>query len=175
MTSSTTINLFLPDTLATERVGKIIAHCLKPGMVVTLSGELGSGKTSLVRAMLYGLDVNGPIKSPTYTLVEQYQVLNLYLYHFDFYRITHPEELEDIGFRECLRSDAICFIEWPELAGARLPEADLALSLAIDDGGRTLTVSTRHAEVYRCLCSSLAPLHLRPSATEGRGADSATQ
>ena len=144
-------------------------------MVVTLSGELGSGKTSLARAMLYGLHVTGPIKSPTYTLVEHYQVLNLYLYHFDFYRITHPEELEDIGFRECLRSDAICFIEWPELAGAGLPEVDLALSLAIDDEGRTLTVSTRHAEVYRCLCGRLASPLPNPSPTEGRGADSEIQ
>ncbi|MEO8136278.1 MAG: tRNA (adenosine(37)-N6)-threonylcarbamoyltransferase complex ATPase subunit type 1 TsaE, partial [Betaproteobacteria bacterium] len=106
--------LSLPDAAATEAAGRALGGVLQPGMVVTLSGDLGAGKTTFVRGVLRAFDIKGPVKSPTYTLVEPYAVSSLYLYHFDFYRLTDPEEWEAAGFREYFRNDAICLVEWPE-------------------------------------------------------------
>src|SRR6202030_1444547 len=89
---------YLPDPDATMRSGAALARGLFGGMIVTLSGELGAGKTTLVRGLLHGLGWTGPVKSPTYTLVEHYPISSLYLYHFDFYRFDEPAEWEDSGF-----------------------------------------------------------------------------
>jgi tRNA threonylcarbamoyladenosine biosynthesis protein TsaE len=88
----TTYTAFLPDADATERAGRALARGLEGGMVVTLSGELGAGKTTLARGVLRGLGWQGPVKSPSYTLVEYYPLSSLYLYHFDFYRFADPQE-----------------------------------------------------------------------------------
>ena len=146
-----TLILELPDAAATEAVGRACAPALVPGMVVTLSGDLGAGKTTLVRGVLRGLDISGPVKSPTYTLVEPYAISSLYLYHFDFYRLGEPEEWEAAGFREYFRDDAICLIEWPERAGAFLPPADLQIVLEITDDGRRCTVTALSARAEACL------------------------
>ncbi len=130
-------------------------------MVVTLSGDLGAGKTTLVRGVLRGLDIEGPVKSPTYTLVEPYTVSSLYLYHFDFYRLREPEEWEAAGFREYFRNDAICLIEWPERAGDLLPAADLHIVLEVIDAGRRCAVSAQSARAEPCL-PALAPFALPP-------------
>ena len=105
-------------------------------MIVTLQGDLGTGKTTLVRGLLRALGVSGPVKSPTYTLVEHYMVSSLYFYHFDFYRFTNPNEWDYAGMSDYFRDDAVCIVEWPERVGDRLPAPDLALSLsyAADDG-----------------------------------------
>jgi tRNA threonylcarbamoyladenosine biosynthesis protein TsaE len=123
--------LLLPDAKATEDLGRALASTLSGGMVITLAGQLGAGKTTLVRGVLRGLDIRGAVKSPTYTLVEPYAISSLYLYHFDFYRLGDPDEWEAAGFREYFRDDAICMIEWPEKAGPALPRPDLAISLEI--------------------------------------------
>ena len=151
--------LSLPDAAATEAAGRALAPTLLPGMVVTLSGDLGAGKTTLVRGVLRGLDISGPVKSPTYTLVEPYTVSSLYLYHFDFYRLREPAEWEAAGFREYFRNDAICVIEWPERAGDLLPAADLQIVLEVIDAGRRCTVSARSARAESCLAAlaSFAP------------------
>src|SRR3990170_1571039 len=94
------LRLHLPDEAATMRLGQTLAQSLVPGIRLYLKGELGSGKTTLVRATLRALGVTGPIKSPTYALVELYVVSRLHLYHFDFYRFRDPLEWRDAGFDE---------------------------------------------------------------------------
>ena len=134
--------LHLPDAAATEALGAAIAPCLAGGMVVALHGDLGSGKTTLVRGVLRARGWNGSVKSPTYTLVEHYAFSSLYFYHFDFYRLADPSEWETAGLAECFRPDSVCLVEWPERIGDLLPQPDLivALSPAAHDGGRVLAL-----------------------------------
>ena len=117
----------MPDEAATLALGRELAPLLVPGMVVWLEGELGAGKTTLARALLRGLGHTGPVKSPTYTLVEVYVVSSLYWYHFDFYRFNNPEEFDDAGLGEYFREDSICLVEWPAKATGHVPPADLDL------------------------------------------------
>jgi len=130
----------LADAAATERAGRALAAALAGGMVVALEGELGAGKTTLVRGILRGLGHEGPVKSPTYAVVEHYNFLSLYLYHFDFYRFADPDEWETAGISDYFRDDAVCLIEWPQRVADRLPDADLVLTLDDDVPiGRRLT------------------------------------
>jgi tRNA threonylcarbamoyladenosine biosynthesis protein TsaE len=109
------------------------------GLQVQLVGDLGAGKTTLVRATLRGLGHTGRVRSPTYTLVEPYVLERpageLALYHFDLYRFTDPAEWADAGFREYFDSGAICLVEWPQRAGRLLGVPDLVFSLDLDSGG----------------------------------------
>src|SRR5438067_243097 len=131
------LSLHLPDAAATERAGMRLAPALHGGMVVTVRGELGTGKTALVGGLLHARGVSGSIKSPTYTIVEHYPVSSLYFYHFDFYRFVNPDEWDYAGMSEHFRDDAVCIIEWPERVAGLLPQPDLALSLSYSpDGGR---------------------------------------
>jgi tRNA threonylcarbamoyladenosine biosynthesis protein TsaE len=143
----------LPDVEATMRAGAAIAAALEGGMVVTLSGDLGAGKTTLARGVLRARGVEGAIKSPTYALVEHYRASSIYFYHIDFYRFADSAEWETAGLAECFRDDAICLIEWPERVPALLPAADLALTLtqASQDTGRTLIAHARSARGRRCV------------------------
>ena len=147
------LTLHLPDAAATEGCGARIAPLLAGGMIVTLQGDLGAGKTTLVRGLLRARGVEGPIKSPTYALVEHYPVSSLYFYHFDFYRFMKPDEWDAAGFSDYFRDDAVCIVEWPERAGDRLPRADLALSLryGASDRGRDLVARAISASGERCL------------------------
>jgi tRNA threonylcarbamoyladenosine biosynthesis protein TsaE len=150
---------YLPDADATMHYGAALAAALTGGMIVTLSGELGAGKTTLVRGLLRGLGWTGPVKSPTYTLVEHYPISSLYLYHFDFYRFDEPAEWEDSGFAEYFRPDALCVIEWPERVRGMLPPADVALSLRYQDAGRELLLASGTSAGNACLAAfaSTAP------------------
>ena len=123
------LNLNLPDAAATERLGAGLASAVKPGTVLHLRGELGSGKTTLVRGLLHGLGYPGRVKSPTYTLVEPYELSSLHFYHFDFYRLRDATEWLSSGFRDYFRADSVCVVEWPERAGASLPMPDLQIQL----------------------------------------------
>jgi tRNA threonylcarbamoyladenosine biosynthesis protein TsaE len=147
----------LPDAAATVRAGAMLAAGLRKGMVVTLSGELGAGKTTLVRGMLQGLGWQGAVKSPSYALVEHYFVSSLYFYHFDFYRFADPGEWETAGLADCFRDDAACVIEWPERVRGLLPQPDLMLTLAhpsaVTSGGRELTLSAHTEAGERCLAA----------------------
>jgi tRNA threonylcarbamoyladenosine biosynthesis protein TsaE len=103
---------------------------------IHLRGDLGAGKTSFVRSLLRACGVTGRIKSPSYGLLESYNVSNLYFYHLDFYRFSESTDWEDAGFREILQNEAVVLIEWPEQAGSRLPPPDLELHLDYAGLGR---------------------------------------
>ena len=124
-------------------------------MVIWLDGDLGAGKTTLVRALLRGVGHIGPVKSPTYTLVEVYVVSSLYWYHFDFYRFNEPEEFEDAGLGEYFRNDAVCLVEWPEKAVDHVPSADLVLVFRFaaekPESGRELEFIARSEAGRKCL------------------------
>jgi tRNA threonylcarbamoyladenosine biosynthesis protein TsaE len=146
------LTLDLPDAAATEACGAAIAPAVSGGMVITLRGELGSGKTTLVRGLLRARGIAGPIKSPTYSLVEHYLLSSLYFYHFDFYRFRSSDEWDAAGMSEYFRDDTACIVEWPERAGDRLPAADLALSLAYGrSSGRELVATAHTSAALRCL------------------------
>ena len=104
----------LAGETATLALGAEIATILHPGLIIFLSGNLGAGKTTLVRGILRGLGYKEKVRSPTYNLVEVYKISKLYLYHFDFYRFESPTEWEEAGFREYFNADSICMVEWPE-------------------------------------------------------------
>ena len=125
-------------------------------MIVTVDGDLGSGKTTLVRGVLRAVGVEGPIKSPTYTIVEHYAISSLYFYHFDFYRFANPDEWDSAGVSEFFRHDAVCLVEWPERVAGLLPAPDLRLSLSYAaHGGRDLFAEAFTAAGSRCM-SALA-------------------
>lgn len=141
-----TITIPLPDETATERLGQVLARVAAnlqiqsgsegtripgpdAGGRIHLQGDLGAGKTHLVRALLRECGVSGRIKSPSYALLESYKVFNLYLYHLDFYRFSDPHEWQDAGFKEILRNDVLVLIEWPERAGKLLSDPDLLVQL----------------------------------------------
>jgi tRNA threonylcarbamoyladenosine biosynthesis protein TsaE len=121
------------------RLGGKIADTFPQGGLVFLNGDLGTGKTTLVRGLLRHLGFEGTVKSPTYTLVEPYCVNGRELYHFDLYRLADPEELEYMGVRDYLSSDALCLIEWPEKAQGFLPQEDLNVTLHHADEMRKVT------------------------------------
>jgi tRNA threonylcarbamoyladenosine biosynthesis protein TsaE len=145
----------LPDPAATEAAGARLGPALGGGMVVTLSGELGSGKTTLVRGLLRALGWQRAVKSPTYTVVESYSLSSLYFYHFDFYRFADPEEWETAGLADCFRDDAVCLIEWPERVAVHLPRPDVALRLTwpagVEASGRMLAIDAHTVAGERCL------------------------
>ena len=126
----------MPDAEATARLGAALAAGIAPGRVLHLCGELGAGKTTLVRGLLRALGVTGPIKSPTYAWVEPYSISSLDLYHFDFYRFADRNAWLSSGLREYFRPDAACIVEWPERAGDLLPAPDLAVQLGYDGTAR---------------------------------------
>ena len=148
-----TLERYLPDAAATAFVGAVIAPMLIGGMIVTLQGDLGVGKTTLVRGILRARGQQGPIKSPSYGLVEHYPFSSIYFYHLDFYRFADPSEWETAGLSDCFRDDAVCLVEWPQHAGSFLPRADLALLLALasDRDGRVLSARAHSQAGKRCL------------------------
>lgn len=146
------MKLALPDADATLHAGAILAQHVTPGMVITLEGDLGAGKTTLVRGLLRAAGVQGPIKSPTYDLVEHYPLSSIYFYHIDLYRFTNADDWENAGLAECFRADSVCLVEWPSRAGGLLPVPDLALTLVWpgQDTGRLLHVRAQGAAGERC-------------------------
>src|SRR5436189_5815965 len=147
-----TVDLKLSDADATARLGAALAAGIAPGRVLHLAGDLGSGKTTLVRGLLRALGVQGPVKSPTYAWVEPYSISRLDLYHFDFYRFDKKTEWLTSGLREYFRPDAICVVEWPEHV-RELPSPDLALKLSYDGEARRATIEAHSAEGEAWLAS----------------------
>ena len=148
---SVKITRYLADEAATSALGAQLGQALTPGLVIYLSGNLGAGKTSLVRAVLRGLGYTGKVKSPTFTLVELYVISNLTLYHFDLYRFNDPSEWVDAGFRDYFGTDAVCMVEWPEKATGMLPQADIHITLHIQDSGRSAEIEADTETGRLCL------------------------
>ncbi len=121
-------------------LGARLARQFPHGGLITLHGDLGAGKTTLVRGLLRELGHTGVVKSPTYTLVEPYRVGGRDIYHFDLYRLADPEELEYMGIRDYLRPDALCLVEWPEQAGDALPAADLRVAIHHQGSARSVSL-----------------------------------
>ncbi len=133
----------LVDEQATINIGAELAAIVKQqnkGLVAYLHGDLGAGKTTLTRGFVIGMGHIGKVKSPTYTLVEPYDLADWHIYHFDLYRLSDPEELEFMGIRDYFNSDCCSFIEWPEKGAGFIVNADIHLNLAYSGEQRELSI-----------------------------------
>ena len=138
--------LELANEAATLKAGRDFSKSLQAGNVVFMHGDLGAGKTTFVRGILMGLGYNGKVKSPTYTIVESYDLSQFNVYHFDLYRFVDPYEWDAAGFNEYFNLESICIIEWPEKAIKLLPDPDYDVELDLFDkeklvNGRKLIIS----------------------------------
>ncbi len=141
----------LLDEAATADFAARFARGLQPGMVIYLRGNLGAGKTTLVRALLRALGYTGRVKSPTYTLVERYELAGLHLRHFDLYRFRDAEEWEGSGFRDEFDGLNICLVEWPEQATGLLPPADIGVTFDFLQEGREIMLHAYTDAGQKCL------------------------
>lgn len=158
--SNPEVRLLLADAAATERAGQCLAPVLGAGGIVFLEGTLGAGKTHLARALLRALGHQGAVKSPTYTLVEPYELAALSVFHFDLYRLADPEELEFMGIRDYFAPGQLCLVEWPSRGAGFLPAPDLSLKLAPQGQGRSLwatAASPLGAAALRALEGNTSP------------------
>lgn len=148
----------LVDEQSSQFFAKKLAACLLPGVILTFRGDLGAGKTTIIRAMLRALGIQTAIKSPTYSLVESYDCGELNIHHFDLYRIQDEHELEYLGFRDYFEKDSVCCIEWPEKAGNALKDVDLSIQLTMKGAGRVLSLEALSAtgnSILDCLKDEL--------------------
>jgi len=133
----------LKDEAATVACGdalaSVVKNKLKQGIIVYLNGSLGAGKTTLTRGFVRGMGHDGNVKSPTYTLVEPYDLGDWQVYHFDLYRLGDPEELEFMGIRDYFNEQSCCFIEWPEKGTGLLAQPDLTINMAYDNEQRIIS------------------------------------
>lgn len=140
---SGSLDLYLPDADAQTALGARLAGFLPSRLMVTLEGDLGTGKTTLVRGILRGLGHAGPVRSPTFTLVEPYELDRARIYHMDLYRLSDPEELEYLGLRDMAGEEAVLLVEWPERGAGALPPVDLAIDLDYQPPGRRAVLTAR--------------------------------
>ncbi|SNR71976.1 tRNA threonylcarbamoyladenosine biosynthesis protein TsaE [Methylobacillus rhizosphaerae] len=145
--------LTLPDEAATLALGAKLAQVLVPGLNIYLHGDLGAGKTTLVRGVLHALGHTGRVKSPTYTLVEPYVVSTLNLYHFDLYRFIDPEEWDAAGFRDYFNPESLCLVEWPEKAQSLLPAPDIDIHLHAEGQGRRVLITANTDSGNQCIAT----------------------
>ncbi len=128
------------DAKAMQQLGRQVATHCPLGSKLYLQGELGAGKTTFIRGFLRGKDYQGKVKSPTYTLVEAYELPQATVFHFDLYRINGPLELEAIGLRDYFDGEGICLVEWPERASALLGNPDVLIHIGIQARQRELSL-----------------------------------
>ena len=133
----------LDNEQATVEFGQRLSNHLEQGAVIFLHGDLGAGKTSFTSGVIQGLGHQGNVKSPTYTLVEPYDLKEVSAYHFDLYRLADPEELEFMGIRDYFNETAVCLIEWPEKGQGFIPEPDLDITLEYVEEHRQISCVSR--------------------------------
>lgn len=147
-----------PDEDAQVALGRRIAEACDAEAVLYLRGELGAGKTTLTRGLMRGFGYDGPVKSPTYTLIEPYELPGRRVSHLDLYRVGDPGELEYLGLRELIAQPGVILVEWPERGDGWLPRADLEISIDYRDAGRMVTIvaaSPRGAAMLEALRANL--------------------
>ncbi len=152
---------------AQEALGRQLAGLLRPPLIVYLEGDLGTGKTTLTRGILRGLGHNGTVRSPTFTLLEPYDLGRWRLFHLDLYRLADPEELHYLGLRGLLDQDSVLIVEWPQRGGLALPPADLEIRLAYRADARVLEFLP-HGPAGTALVAALAA-HLADAALDESG------
>ena len=141
----------------TQQLARTLAKCIHSG-VIYLVGDLGAGKTTLTRYWLQQFGHQGAVKSPTYTLVEPYQINNKDIFHFDLYRLNDPYELELMGIRDYLDvPEALFLFEWPSKGGEEIPQPDLVINIekSADDLQRFVTLSMNDEQLYQVLKEQL--------------------
>ena len=148
------VTLYAEDGAAMLALGARIAQATGGRGVIYLHGDLGAGKTTLSRGLIRGFGHEGKVKSPTFTLVEPYEIGAARVFHFDLYRLVDPEELEFLGIRDYFEGDALCLVEWPERGAGFLPKADLDITIAPHEAGRSLCL-TPQGERGESWCSVL--------------------
>ena len=140
------LTVFLPDAAGMERFGEAIGSALIEPTLILMYGELGAGKTTLVRGIGRGLDLSTVIQSPTFSLIQEHEG-RLTLHHVDLYRLAAESDLDALGLEECVDGDGITIIEWPELALSRLPPERLEIRIEPDHPGRQVTLSVQGASL----------------------------
>ena len=143
----------MPDEAATSAFAARLAKVIQPGMVIYLRGDLGAGKTTLVRGLMNTLGYEGRVKSPTYTLLEQYEAAGYNLRHFDLYRFRDAGEWESAGFNDEFDGINICMVEWPDQAAGLLPPADIEIYFEILPDGRNISLHAHTDTGRECLNS----------------------
>lgn len=128
----------------TRAFGSKLAEKAKPGMVIALIGDLGTGKTTLTKSIAAALGIQGHITSPTFNIVKEYKTGRLPLYHFDVYRITDPDEMYELGYEEYFYGDGVCVIEWADLIEELLPEHTIRIEIQYGEN--------EGERIYRCTC-----------------------
>ncbi|HIG41296.1 MAG: tRNA (adenosine(37)-N6)-threonylcarbamoyltransferase complex ATPase subunit type 1 TsaE [bacterium] len=152
-----TFEIYLADENATLEIASRLSKLLDGRGVVFLEGQLGAGKTTFCRGMLRAMGYSGAVKSPTFTLVEPYNLQKGHVYHFDLYRLNDPEELEYLGIDDYLDANELCLVEWPERGQGFLPDCDLSIQLTVkltEGMGRRLRVEGKSARGHE-ICQTL--------------------
>lgn len=143
MTDDPGLSLFLPDDTATSRLGALLAGLVRAGDTVLLQGQIGAGKTHLARALIQArLGRAEDVPSPSFTLVQTYSTSDVEIWHADLYRISHPDEVLELGLDDAFAT-AICLIEWPDRLGRNAPANALTIALSTEDNGRRAELSGR--------------------------------